>query len=296
MAHPAQSEKEQRSPAAMGQSERQPGGMAQQQKPAPESERGQVRSENQPRPGEATRSDQRQSGGMAQQPEQKPAMGAPGGQLRSETEPRSGEANRPGQTSNAMNAHPHGNATAGSATATGNVRISNQNAASVADALMSMGHNQTITAPVNVGAPLPGDVDLLPLPPAVVALVPEYQGSDYVVVNDEIVIVQPTTRQVVEIIRPGGVAQATETPPAGLNLTDSQRRLLLDSVRDERLPGVQIAELANGETVPQDVELQPAPSAVVAEIPMIERYRVFMANDQVVLVDPQTRAVVDIVR
>jgi hypothetical protein len=79
-------------------------------------------------------------------------------------------------------------------------------------------------------------------------------------------------------------------------LTDSQERLLLDSVRDEGLPGAQIAELAVGETVPQDVQLQPAPSAVVAQIPMIERYRVFMANDQVVLVDPQTRAVVDIVR
>ena len=257
MARPAQSEKEQRSPAPMGQSERQSGGMAQQQKPAPESE---------------------------------------GGQLRSETEPRSGEAIRAGETSNAMNARPRGNATAGSAAAIGNVRISNQNAARVADALMSMGHNQTITAPVNVGAPLPGDVDLLPLPPAVVALVPEYQGNDYVVVNDEIVIVQPTTRQVVEIIRPGGVAQATEPRAAGLNLTDSQQRLLFDSVRDERLPRVQIAELAVGESVPRDVQLQPAPSAVVAQIPMIERYRVFMANDQVVLVDPQTRAVVDIVR
>ena len=29
---------------------------------------------------------------------------------------------------------------------------------------------------------------------------------------------------------------------------------------------------------------------------MIERYRLFLANDQVVLVDPGTRVVVDIVR
>jgi hypothetical protein len=35
---------------------------------------------------------------------------------------------------------------------------------------------------------------LLPLPPAVVGLFPEYQGYEYVVVNDEIVIVQPSTR------------------------------------------------------------------------------------------------------
>ena len=38
------------------------------------------------------------------------------------------------------------------------------------------------------------------------------------------------------------------------------------------------------------------PRSVVVQIPMIERYRVFVARDRVVLVDPDTREVVDVVR
>ncbi len=88
-------------------------------------------------------------------------------------------------------------------------------------------------------------------------------------------------------------------PAASANLTDAQRQLLLDSVRDERLPEAQIkiAGLTVGEKAPVDVQLAPAPSAVVAQVPMIERYRLFVArNDQVVLVDPSTRLVVDVLR
>ena len=117
------------------------------------------------------------------------------------------------------------------------------------------------------------------------------------VVNDEIVIIQPSTRVVAEIIRPGGAAEAVVGPPVSLNLTDAQRQLLLDSVRDERLQEAQIAGLTVGETAPPDVQLEPAPNAVVAQVPMIQRYRLFVArNDQVVLVDPNTRVVVDVVR
>ena len=67
---------------------------------------------------------------------------------------------------------------------------------------MSTGRSQNINVAVNVGAPLPGEVDLLPLPPTIISLVPEFQGYEYVVVNDEIVIVQSSTRVVAEIIRP----------------------------------------------------------------------------------------------
>ena len=195
------------------------------------------------------------------------------------------------QRPNAMGARPAGNAVA-----SGNVHISSANASQVADALMSTGRSQPVNVAVNVGAPLPGDIDLLPLPPAIVTLVPEFQGDEYVVVNDEIVIVQPSTRMVVETIRPGGVAEAPSGPPPAVNLTDAQRHMLLEGVRGERLPQAQIAELADGETVPQDVELAPVPGPLAAQIPMIERYRLFLLNDQVVLVDPDTREVIDIVR
>lgn len=57
---------------------------------------------------------------------------------------------------------------------------------------------------MNVGASLPGDVIIDPLPPTIVGLVPEFRGYDYFVVGDEVVIVDPATRQVVEILQDVG--------------------------------------------------------------------------------------------
>ena len=92
---------------------------------------------------------------------------------------------------------------------TGNTRITNDKAAQISDTLLATATPQNAKVAVNIGAPLPGEVNLLPLPATIVDLVPEYRGYDYVVVNDEIVIVQPSTRKVVEIINTGGAAAMT---------------------------------------------------------------------------------------
>ena len=88
--------------------------------------------------------------------------------------------------------------------AEGNAHLTNERAARVADTLLATATTQNVNAKLAVGEPLPGDLRLLPLPPTIVSLVPEYREYEYVVVNDEIAIVQPSTRHVVEIINPGG--------------------------------------------------------------------------------------------
>ena len=50
-----------------------------------------------------------------------------------------------------------------------------------------------------------------------------------------------------------------------------------------------------GWTVPETVELQTVPDTIVADIPNVKGYRYFVHEDNVVLVDPQTRKVVTIV-
>lgn len=87
--------------------------------------------------------------------------------------------------------------------ASGNAHLSQENAARIATALNATATPRDINVSVDVGGLLPGDVDLAPLPPSVVEFVPEYQGYDYVVANDDIVIVQPSTRKVVEVINEG---------------------------------------------------------------------------------------------
>ncbi|MGO9423132.1 DUF1236 domain-containing protein [Roseiarcus sp.] len=88
--------------------------------------------------------------------------------------------------------------------AEGNAHLTNDKAARIADTLMANATPQNVNVNVNVGARLPGGVDLMPLPVTIIDLVPEYRDYDYVVVNDEIVIVQPSTRDVVEVINTGG--------------------------------------------------------------------------------------------
>jgi hypothetical protein len=65
---------------------------------------------------------------------------------------------------------------------------------------VSAGHAENINFTVNVGMALPTDVVVAPLPPEVVEVVPEYRGFDYVVANDEIVFIDPSTRLVVGMI------------------------------------------------------------------------------------------------
>jgi Protein of unknown function (DUF1236) len=50
-----------------------------------------------------------------------------------------------------------------------------------------------------------------------------------------------------------------------------------------------------GATVPAEVELMPVPETVVTELPAVKSYRYFRYQDDVVLVDPSSRRVVQII-
>ena len=53
---------------------------------------------------------------------------------------------------------------------------------------------------VRVGTKIPGSVHVVPLPEDIVRVVPEYQGYDYILVRDEILIVDPNTLEIVAVI------------------------------------------------------------------------------------------------
>lgn len=131
---------------------------------------------------------------------------------------RTADQNRMGQAQNHQNAQAGQsgqNAQAGQSGTTGrNVQtqgranLPQDKAAQVAQTLGGSGNVQS--APnidvnqVSIGANLPGEVIINPLPPTIVELVPEFRGYDYFVIGDEVVIVDPATRQVVEIIEDVG--------------------------------------------------------------------------------------------
>ena len=54
---------------------------------------------------------------------------------------------------------------------------------------------------VDLGFDVPESVELVPLPEVVITDVPELREYEYFVTNEEIVLVEPDTREVVEVIR-----------------------------------------------------------------------------------------------
>ncbi|WP_331317798.1 DUF1236 domain-containing protein [Methylobacterium mesophilicum] len=51
-----------------------------------------------------------------------------------------------------------------------------------------------------VGTAIPRSVSLHRLPPAIIELVPEYEGYDFILVRDDIVIIDPDTYEIVDVI------------------------------------------------------------------------------------------------
>ncbi|MCQ4189861.1 DUF1236 domain-containing protein [Methylocystis suflitae] len=166
---------------------------------------------------------------------------------------------------------------------------------------------------VGIGARLPNHVRLYPLPAAMVSIFPQYAGYDYVVVDDDIVVVAPESREVVATFNEGGGAviaeeesarfqdrgprgsidrNAVDRRPQRLSLNREQQRKVYQTItRDIAGDERETCTLRIGERVPQAVTLTPLS---VPGVPGAERYSYFVVNRQVVLVDPETREVVDI--
>ncbi|HLL26819.1 MAG TPA: DUF1236 domain-containing protein [Xanthobacteraceae bacterium] len=62
------------------------------------------------------------------------------------------------------------------------------------------GHTTDVKFEVSVGARVPRTVRFYPLPLEIVEIVPEYRGYDYVLVGDEIVIIDPNTLEIVAVL------------------------------------------------------------------------------------------------
>ncbi len=143
---------------------------------------------------------------------------------------------------------------------------------------------------VNIGTTIPRSVRLRPLPAAVFGIAPEYRGYNYVVLEDEtIVIVHPRTYVVVDVIAVGS-HRADRPHRTHLTLSPEQMRFVFTTVPKERTANIR-ARLALGAEVPRDVELLVFPGAVTTRIPELDRYRYVVAGGDVIIVDPSDHEV-----
>jgi hypothetical protein len=199
-----------------------------------------------------------------------------------------------------------------------------------------------------IGAVLPPSVQFYPLPADVIGMIPRFRGFNYVMVGDDIAIIDPGTREVVTVLDEGGPGAAygygygdderygydrrngrsygsarrddyrasrrdaddddDDDRRAGprrrgeaygyaprVRLDDRQERALYRGVMSEARSNLRQVCVRVGERVPESVDLEPVPRNIAAQAPDAERFDYFVLNDQVVLVDPDTRIVADII-
>jgi hypothetical protein len=151
---------------------------------------------------------------------------------------------------------------------------------------------------IHVGRRLPRDWGYRPVPITVIEIVPEYRDYVYVYADDEYVICDPDTFEVVAVVPADGRSYAggssgsgaSERCPARLTLSRDERELILDEVRmnDE----VDVRDLEVGWSVPSNVELQRFPAEVLSKADGLDACRYFVARDQLAIVDPIDEKVV----
>lgn len=145
---------------------------------------------------------------------------------------------------------------------------------------------------ISVGTRVPRDrVRLATLPSVIVEEVPHYRGYRFFVVRDEIVIVEPDTYVIVDVVRLDGAGR-TARVERRLTLTDADRDVILSHVDLDPDIRLGIGGVSVGMDVPGTIVLREFPTAVVDEVPELSSYRYFVFENEVAVVSPDERRVV----
>jgi hypothetical protein len=140
---------------------------------------------------------------------------------------------------------------------------------------------------INVGTRLPQSVRLVAVPATIIAIVPEYRSYRYVVVNDQVCIVEPNSYEIVEIIPVSGQTAAPSGSGPTLVLSEDERAIILREIDMGGDSTMGLGAIAEGADVPHDVQVRAFPDAVVQKVAKVKGYKFFTAEHRLAIVDPQ---------
>lgn len=172
------------------------------------------------------------------------------------------------------------------------VRISEQQRTTVRERLSRSAERNRVTNvnfDIRVGASVPRNATLHVLPPDVVEIVPEYRGYRYVYVSDQIVIIDPNDYVVVAVLGGDG-----RTAGRRFSIAADDRVFIRSHVDRGAVFRLGIGGISIGMSLPETVELRPLPSVIVERVPDLRDHRYFIYEDDVVIVDPRSREVVEV--
>lgn len=152
---------------------------------------------------------------------------------------------------------------------------------------------------VSIGTRVPRSLRLYPIPVAVIEIVPEYRSYRYVVIRDEICIIDPDTYEIVTVLDRSSTTAGRGSGSSGstgaavtLTLSDEQRTTILRNVDIRNSKRLGIGSVSVGVDVPRSAELVEFPSVVVERVPEVREYRYFVHEDDIAVVNPRDSKVV----
>jgi hypothetical protein len=173
------------------------------------------------------------------------------------------------------------------------VQLSEQKRTSVRERMSKSARANRVTNvsfDIRVGVNVPRNATLHVLPSDVVEIVPEYRGYRYVYVRDEIVIIHPTDYVVVAVI--GGDGRVGSRSGSRITLASDDRVFVRRHVDLGARIRLGIGGISIGMNLPDTVELRPLPDVVVQRYPDLRDHRYFVYEEDVIIVEPQSREVV----
>jgi hypothetical protein len=151
---------------------------------------------------------------------------------------------------------------------------------------------------LSVGTVVPRDVRFQPLPSDIVEVMPQYRGYNFFVVRDEIVIVEPASYKIVDVLPRTGRSTAAAPAPRKTTFSDRDREVIRKHARSSRTEqhttgSATSTRVRVGERLPESVEIRSFPDEVYRESPALREYRYIERDNRTYVVEPRERTIIE---
>lgn len=151
------------------------------------------------------------------------------------------------------------------------------------------------TVVFQAGVVLPDDAPYYDLPPEIVERNPNWRGYRYVMTErDEVAIVEPASRRVVEVVDKAGSTRTagTQSQPQASGSRHQIVRIILNDAQPGDIMGV---EGLKGVVLPSQMILRPIPAEAAEADPQLRGQHYTLLGDDVLIVDPTSRRIIDVI-
>ncbi|HEV7448079.1 MAG TPA: DUF1236 domain-containing protein, partial [Steroidobacteraceae bacterium] len=151
---------------------------------------------------------------------------------------------------------------------------------------------------LSVGTVVPRDVRFQPLPTDVVEVMPQYRGYNFFVVRDDIVIVDPSSYKIVDVLPRAGGSAAAAPASHRTTFSDRDREVIRKHARSSRIEQRTTGSAAStrariGERLPDSVEIRSFPDEIYRESPTLREYRYIERDNRTYVVEPRERTIIE---